>query len=186
MQFESAAGPTEVDALQGALAPFLKTQPKTGPHSEHLAEFREERKRFAGNVARFRTRAGKGAGAVGADAGHHCRTREAGGAVRPAGRRQSRSGRAGRPALQARGASRRDLREGVRRQIQPAWSSRDITRARKAADEAHQDLTKQDESLSVHTWGQLRKVRYFWSEARWLTGRFPGTELRDVDSRMAR
>ena len=48
-----------VDALQGTLAPFLKTQPKTGPHGEHLAEFREERKRFAGNVAGFRTRAGK-------------------------------------------------------------------------------------------------------------------------------
>ena len=47
-----------------------------------------------------------------------------------------------------------------------AWSSRNITRARKAAEEARQDLTKQDESLSVHAWGQLRKVRYFWRQAR--------------------
>ena len=62
-----------------------------------------------------------------------------------------------------------------------AWSSRNITRARKAAEEARQDLTKQDESLSVHAWGQLRKVRYFWRQARWLTERFPGAALRDVE-----
>ena len=62
-----------------------------------------------------------------------------------------------------------------------AWSSRDITRARRAADEARQDLTKQDDSKSVHAWGQLRKVRYFWRQARWLTERFPGAELRDVE-----
>ena len=62
-----------------------------------------------------------------------------------------------------------------------AWSSRDITRARKAADEARQDLTKQDEAKSVQAWGQLRKVRYLWRQARWLTERFPGAELRDVE-----
>ena len=48
-----------VAALQEALSPFLKTRPKTGPHAEHLAEFRKERKQFTGDVARFRSRAGK-------------------------------------------------------------------------------------------------------------------------------
>ena len=67
-----------------------------------------------------------------------------------------------------------------------AWSSRDITRARKAADEARQDLTKQDDSKSVHAWGQLRKVRYFWRQARWLTARFPGAALRDVEGLVKR
>ena len=62
-----------------------------------------------------------------------------------------------------------------------AWNGRDITRARKAADEVRQELTTQDESLSVHDWGQLRKVWYFWRQARWLTERFPGAELRDVE-----
>ena len=33
----------------------------------------------------------------------------------------------------------------------------------------------------MHAWGQLRKVRYFWRQARWLTERFPGAELRDVE-----
>ena len=61
-----------------------------------------------------------------------------------------------------------------------AWNDRDITRARKAADEARRNLTKQDESAPVHAWGQLRKVRYFWRQARWITERFPGAELRDV------
>ena len=28
---------------------------------------------------------------------------------------------------------------------------------------------------------QLRRVRYFWRQARWLTERFPGAKLRDVE-----
>ena len=51
-----------------------------------------------------------------------------------------------------------------------AWASRDITRARKAADEAR--------SLAVE---QLKQVRYFWKQAHWLTERFPEAELRDVE-----
>lgn len=50
-----------------------------------------------------------------------------------------------------------------------AWSSRDITRARKAADEAR--------ALAVE---QLKQVRYFWKQAHWLTERFPEAKLRDV------
>ena len=53
--------------------------------------------------------------------------------------------------------------------------------ARKTVDEARQNLTKQDESLPVHDWGQLRKVRYFWRQAHWLTERFPKAKLRDVE-----
>lgn len=49
------------------------------------------------------------------------------------------------------------------------WSSRDITRARKAADEAR--------ALAVE---QLKQVRYFWKQAHWLTERFPEAEFRDV------
>ncbi len=50
------------------------------------------------------------------------------------------------------------------------WVSRDITNARKAADEARK--------LAVE---QLRQVRYFWRQAHWLTSRFPDAELRDVE-----
>jgi len=51
-----------------------------------------------------------------------------------------------------------------------AWASRDITRARKVADQARQ--------LAVE---QLKLVRYFHRHARWLTERFPEAKLRDVE-----
>ncbi len=51
-----------------------------------------------------------------------------------------------------------------------AWTSRDITRARKAADEARAQAVE-----------QLKQVRYFWKQAHWLTERFPEAELRDVE-----
>jgi type I restriction enzyme M protein len=51
-----------------------------------------------------------------------------------------------------------------------AWNSRDINRLRKASDEARQ--------LAV---AQLKQVRYFWKQARWLTERFPEAKLRDVE-----
>ena len=50
------------------------------------------------------------------------------------------------------------------------WVSRDVTRARKAADEARQRAVE-----------QLKQVRYFWRQAHWLTERFPDAELCDVE-----
>ena len=169
------------DVLQGALAPFLKTQPKTGPHVEPLAEFREERKRFAGNLARFRIRAGKAQG-------QWERTPDTGAELdklveRFAPLADASHELAGQADRLCKLAVR--LTETCKKECDArpsnAWNGRDITRARKAAEEARQELTKQDESLSVHDWGQLRKVRYFWRQARWLTERFPGAELRDVE-----
>lgn len=54
--------------------------------------------------------------------------------------------------------------------VNDAWSGRDITRARKATDEAR--------AIAVE---QLKQVRYFWKQAHWLTGRFPEANLRDVE-----
>ncbi len=51
-----------------------------------------------------------------------------------------------------------------------AWNGRDINRTRRAADEARQ--------LAV---AQLKLVRYFWKQARWLTERFPEAKLCDVE-----
>ncbi len=50
-----------------------------------------------------------------------------------------------------------------------AWANRDISRARKGADEVR--------TLAVE---QLKQVRYFWKQAHWLTERFPEAKLRDV------
>jgi len=51
-----------------------------------------------------------------------------------------------------------------------AWVGRDVTRARKAGDDARQ--------IAVE---QLKQVRYFWRQAHWLTERFPEAELCDVE-----
>jgi type I restriction enzyme M protein len=51
-----------------------------------------------------------------------------------------------------------------------SWASRDVARARKAADEARQRAVE-----------QLKQVRYFWRQAHWLTQRFPEAQLRDVE-----
>ena len=50
------------------------------------------------------------------------------------------------------------------------WSPREITRVRKALDEARQRAVQ-----------QLKQVRYFHRQARWLTERFPEARLRDVE-----
>jgi len=51
-----------------------------------------------------------------------------------------------------------------------AWVGRNVTRARKAADEAR--------GLAAE---QLKQVRYFWRQAHWLTKRFPEAKLCDVE-----
>ena len=51
-----------------------------------------------------------------------------------------------------------------------AKSRRDLSRTRKAVDEARQRAVE-----------QLQQVRYFWRQAHWLTERFPEAELCDVD-----
>jgi type I restriction enzyme M protein len=50
------------------------------------------------------------------------------------------------------------------------WVTREITRARKAVDEARQTAVE-----------QLKRVRYFHKQAAWLTERFPDAVLRDVE-----
>ena len=52
----------------------------------------------------------------------------------------------------------------------PLWVSREIVRARKAADETRQTAVE-----------QLKKVRYFHRQAVWLIERFPDAVLRDVE-----
>lgn len=50
------------------------------------------------------------------------------------------------------------------------WPSREINRARKAADAARHEVVE-----------QLKAVRYVWKQAHWLTERFPEAKLRDVE-----
>jgi type I restriction enzyme M protein len=54
--------------------------------------------------------------------------------------------------------------------VSDAWVGKDVTRTRKAADEARQRAVE-----------QIRQVRDFWRQAHWLTERFPEAELCDVE-----
>ena len=159
-----------IAALGGELSPFLKTLPKTGAPAAHLAELGREQKRFRREVERFRIRIDKAA---------------------PQWERTPDTN-AGLNKLVAWFAplaeSSRDLTaqadqlyKAAARLIETceqecgaksgdAWNGRAVTRARKAADEARREAVE-----------QLRKVRYFWRQAHWLTERFPDGELRDVE-----
>ena len=106
-----------VDALQRALTPFLKTQAKTGPHAEPLAEFREERKRFAREPRAIPHPRRQGARRSGSGRRTPAppSTSWWSGSPRLAEASHDLAG-TDRSALQAGGAPDRDLREGVRRQ----------------------------------------------------------------------
>ena len=168
-----------IAALHKTLAPFLKTRPKTGPHADALAELKKERRRFAGEVRRFESRIGK------AEAEWE-RTPDTAAGLNGlvdrfaplAGAGHDLAGQADRLCKLAARLIEVCERECDARSSN-AWNPREITRARKAADEACRNLTKKDEPFVG--WGQLGKVRYFWRQARWLTERFPDAKLRDVE-----
>ena len=183
-----------IAALFKVLTPFLKTLPKAGPHADALAEWKKERRRFAGEVRRFESRAGKAeaewertpdtsAGLNGlvdrfaalAEAGHDL----AGQADRlctlatrliESCERQPPARSRPRPARERAGTGVVPHERECDARSNGAWNPREITRARKAADVARRNAVE-----------QLRQVRYFWRQARWLTERFPGAKLCDVE-----
>jgi len=53
--------------------------------------------------------------------------------------------------------------------VSDLWSTREISKARKALDEARKEVVE-----------QLKQVRYFFRQAQWLQERFPDAELCDV------
>ena len=170
--------------LHKTLAPFLKTRAKTGPHADALAEMKKERRRFAGEVRRFASRIGK------AEAEWE-RTPDTAAGLNGlvdrfaplAGAGHDLTGQADRLCQLAARLIEMCERECDARSSN-AWNPREITRARKAADEACRNLTKQDEPFVGR--GRLGKVRYFWRQARWLTERFPDAKLRDVEGLVKR
>ena len=156
--------------MRKTLAPFLKNQPKTGPQAEVLKELEKETELFDRDVEQFRKRALKAASQWEAAPDTNTALVKLTEKFEP----MSETSRdlIKQTDLIYKLATR--LIDTCEKECDAkesdAWVSRDITRARKAADEAR--------GLAVE---QLKQVRYFWKQAHWLTERFPEAKLRDVE-----
>ena len=158
-----------VAALRDALLPFLDTQAKRSPQVRSLAALRDDHEQFGSNAEQFLLQV--------CDAQAACDDTPLEGAAlhtlveRLAPLAESSRDLAGQADQLCKAAI--GLIETCEQECDArssdAWNGRDVTRARKAADEARRAAVE-----------QLDRVRYFWRQARWLTERFPEGELRDV------
>jgi type I restriction enzyme M protein len=156
-------------ALRKILVPFLNSQPKTGPHRETMAELDKEFALFEQDIKKFHKNADKAAN-------QWENTADTNIALVKLTRKFEPLADASRDLIK-----QTDLIYKLATRLvdtcendcnakeSDAWVSRDITRARKAADETRQFAVE-----------QLKQVRYFWKQAHWLTERFPEAKLRDV------
>ncbi len=156
--------------MRKATAGFLKSQGKKGPHAEPQAEFEEAHKLFAKDVEKFESMATE------APAEWEATANTAGALVGLVDQFSSLAD-AGRDLvkqtdlvykLATRLIDTCEKECGAKKH--ESWSSKDVTRARKALDDARQAAVE-----------QLKQVRYFWRQAHWLTERFPKAKLRDVE-----
>jgi type I restriction enzyme M protein len=159
-----------LEALVEAMRPFLGTLSERAAHSETWKEFCEALPVFHADVEAFRAARSK------QDLAWE-KQKITGGALKEAVERLAPLAESSRDLIRQSDllyklATRLietcenecDARSSV------AWTGKDITRARKDADEAR--------GLAID---QLRQVRYFWRQAHWLTERFPDAKLRDVE-----
>ncbi|MCP3995321.1 MAG: N-6 DNA methylase, partial [bacterium] len=165
--------PDLVDAfaeLRGQLDPFLMTQPKTGPHAETLTELEKEQQLFAEDVERLQARMDQASSQSEKTPDTNAGLNKLVEDFAPLA--ESSRDLIKQTDLLYKLAAR--LIEICEREcdakVSDAWVSRDVTRERRAADEARQRAVE-----------QLRQVRYFWRQAHWLAVRFPEGELCDVE-----
>ncbi len=158
-----------IEVMRKTLAPFAATQSKSGPHAEVANELAKQRAEFANDVNEFRKNAQQSK-----------KQWEAAPDKNAALVKLTKS-------FESLADASRDLikqtdlvyklatrlidtcEQECKAKESDTWVARDVTRARKAADDAR--------AFAVQ---QLKQVRYFWRQAHWLTERFPDAELRDV------
>jgi type I restriction enzyme M protein len=157
-------------ALREALDPFLKTLPAAGPQAETLQELNEAIPTFTADVEALQK-------AVAEQQAAWKKQKTTNGELKKAVDQLAPLAEASRNLVK-----QTDLLYKLACRVietceneceareSDAWANRDITSARKAADEARQ--------LAVE---QLKQVRYFWRQADWLTERFPEAKLSDVE-----
>ena len=159
-----------VGAQRKALQPFLDTLSEDGPHAEVLKEFEDAQAIFQADIAVFKK-------AVTKEQAAWKKQKATNGALKKAVDRLSFLAETSRDLVkQADLVYKLAFRlietceNECKARKSEAWQSREITRARKISDQTrHSAVT------------QLKQVRYFHRQARWLTERFPEAKLRDVE-----
>ena len=159
-----------VAALREDLSPFLKTRPMTGPHTEILAEFGKEQKRFAANVTRFQARVDKAPeqweGTPDTSAGLNKLVER----FAPLAESSRDLAEQGDQLFKLASRLIETCEQEGDAKSSDAYDPRGVTRARRAADDARGEAVE-----------QLERVHYFHRHAQWVTERFPGGRLRDVE-----
>jgi type I restriction enzyme M protein len=157
-------------ALRGTTQPFLDTQRRDGAHAEVMNQLNDEARTFADDVEAFREAIKNGQ----AKWGTQQRTN---GALKAAVDRLATLAETSRDLVEQADLVYKlacrliDVCENeCRARESDTWVGREVARTRKAADTARQAAVE-----------QLKQVRYFWTQAHWLTERFPEAKLRDVE-----
>ena len=159
-----------LDALRDTMQPFLDTLAEDAAHAEVQKELAEALPAFTADVEAFQR-------AVAEQEAAWKEQKTTNGDLKQAVRRLAPLSEASRDLIKQTDlvyklASRliETCENECDARASDTWVGRDVTRARKAADESRQ--------LAVE---QLKQVRYFWRQANWLTERFPEAELCDVE-----
>ncbi|VBB41428.1 DNA methyltransferase [uncultured Desulfatiglans sp.] len=156
--------------LRGSIEPFLKTLAKDAPHLEPLKELDDAIPLFKADVETFRKNVSEQQAAWGEQKTTNGELKKA--VDRLATLAETSRDLVKQTDLLYKLACRliETCENECNARENDAWAGRDITRARKVADEVR--------ALAVE---QLKQVRYFWKQAHWLTERFPEAKLRDVE-----
>ncbi|MDH4317081.1 MAG: SAM-dependent methyltransferase, partial [Desulfobulbaceae bacterium] len=155
--------------LLSLMVPFLKTLDQDGPHTVAVQELNEAFSVFEKNLARFQKD-------LAAQQAAWQKQKTSSGELNKTVERLCPLAEMGRDLIKQSdllfkltGRVSETCEKDCHAKQSDLWQGRDITRSRKALDEAR--------SRAVE---QLKQVRYFWKQAHWLTERFPEARLRDV------
>ena len=159
-----------LDKLQDTLAPFLKTLAKDVPHAEVIEELNDANKNFTSAVKAFLN-------GIDHEKSAWKKQNKTNGALKKAVDRLASLAETSRDLVKQADLVYKlscrliDVCEndcGAKESDQ--WEGREVIRARKEADTARQVAVE-----------QLKQVRYFWKQARWLNERFPEGKLKNVE-----
>ncbi len=159
-----------IEGLRSAAEPFISTLPGDAPHGEVLRELETALHTFTGDAEAFRKTIAE------EQAAWKHQTTGNGELKKAVDRLASMAGTSRDLVKQTDLLYKLACRlvetceNGCGARESGVWAARAVARARRDADEAR--------SLAVE---QLKQVRYFWKQARWLTERFPDAKLLDVE-----